>query len=159
MSKRNVLVVSVVGGILIVLTAALGLWNIAKAKSRSSSSAPTGQVHLAQEEVKTNDGGGIQVQVTYHAGVASLQFEISLNTHSVELGKYDLSKLSQVSLDPGGTLNDAEWKPEGTGAGHHVTGILSFKDPNGLLAGAKAVKLEIRDLAEVPVRQFEWQKK
>lgn len=111
------------------------------------------------DSTQLSDGGGVQVQVTFERSAQSGQtvvFQVSMNTHSVELGNFDLTKLTQVRLEPGATLNDISWKPEGNGSGHHVSGKLTARDPQGLLASAKSITLEIWGVAGEEVRQFHW---
>lgn len=159
MSKRLMVIAGVAGAVLVVAVVGFGLSNLGRLSGKDEAAPLTSTAPLVASNALLNDGGGVQVQVTYQKDAPSaktLVFRVSLNTHSVELGQYDLSKLSLVTLDPGGPLADFEWKAEGAGGGHHVNGTLTVKDPTGLVTRAKTVKLEIRDLAGVAVRQFQW---
>jgi len=159
MSKQLKILLVTVFGLLIAGGVAFGLSKVLGA-TEAAGAAEAHSVILAKGEPKTSDGGGVTIEVSFvppTEAANALLFEVSLSTHSVELGEYDLEKLSQVTLQPGGALAEVEWKPQGPGEGHHVTGMLTVKDPKGLLAAAKMVGLELRDIAGVPVREFEWQ--
>jgi hypothetical protein len=84
-----------------------------------------------------------------------LSFEISMNTHSVDLSM-DLAKLSILATDHGVILNESSWTG---GNGHHVSGVLSFSaraaDGSPIMVGAQKITLIIRDV-EVPERRFVW---
>jgi hypothetical protein len=86
----------------------------------------------------------------------TLDFEISLNTHSVDLSM-DLASLAALTTDTGKTVNPLVWDaPRG---GHHVSGKLSFPiQSNGtsLLEGAKRLTLTIRNV-DSPERIFIWE--
>ncbi len=85
-----------------------------------------------------------------------LSFEISMNTHSVDLS-IDLAKLSTLATDHGVILSASSWSG---GNGHHVGGILSFPvraaDGSPIVSGAQKLTLTIRDV-DVPERLFVWE--
>ncbi|MBZ0294889.1 MAG: hypothetical protein K8L99_20170 [Anaerolineae bacterium] len=85
----------------------------------------------------------------------TLEFDIAMNTHSVELSM-DLATLSILSNDRGQTVTPLTW--DAPQSGHHVTGKLIFPvsvDGGLFLDGAKQVTLIIREVS-VPERVFEW---
>ncbi|MEK7277887.1 MAG: hypothetical protein AAB342_03625 [Chloroflexota bacterium] len=86
----------------------------------------------------------------------TLDFDVSLNTHSVDLS-WDLATQSVLSTDTGLEVKGASWP---VGGGHHYEGTLSFpsKTADGklLLDGAKKLTLTVRDAA-TPERVFEWE--
>ena len=85
----------------------------------------------------------------------TLDFKVSMKTHSVELDM-DLSSLSTLSTDTGVTLPGSAWN--GPKGGHHVEGTLSFpaqKDGRSLLEGAKVITLKIQNV-DAPERVFSW---
>jgi hypothetical protein len=88
----------------------------------------------------------------------NLEFEVSLNTHSVDLSM-DLAYLATLTTDTGVIIQATLWDaPRG---GHHVGGKLIFPivtDDARLLDGATRLILQIRDV-DVPVRTFEWELK
>lgn len=85
----------------------------------------------------------------------TLDFDVSLNTHSVDLS-WDLAAQSVLSTDTGLEVKGASWP---VGGGHHYEGTLSFPaktaDGKPLLDGAKTLTLTIRDAA-APARVFVW---
>ena len=88
----------------------------------------------------------------------TLDFNVSLNTHSVDLSM-DLAQLSVITTDTGGVIQAISW--DGPSGGHHVTGKLLFpatKDGISILDGVSRFTLQIRDL-DADNRTFEWQLK
>jgi len=103
---------------------------------------------------RTNEGGAVTFEVTLlgmDGASDTLDFEVAMNTHSVELG-FDLAKLAVLRTDTGAKVAPSAYRG---GSGHHVTGLLSF--PAGQLADASTLKLLIRDVAGVAEREFVWQ--
>ena len=157
MSKRLTTTLLIIGAVVAVGAVALGLTTISRPKTPATTLTST--VAASSPEAQLSDAGGLQVEVTLNRSAStkdSLQFDVSMNTHSVELGQFDLAKLSQVILEPGGTLTDFTWQPNGTGSGHHVQGKLVLRDARGLLASAKSITLEIKGAPEPEVRRFQW---
>ena len=103
-----------------------------------------------------DEQGTVSVAVTPLAGSDEmLEFDVSMNTHSVELSM-DLAALATLSNDRGQTVTPTGW--DAPQSGHHVAGKLTFPaSVNGasLLDGAKQVTLIIRDVG-VPERVFVW---
>ncbi len=85
----------------------------------------------------------------------TILFEVSMNTHSVDLSM-DLSALSTLSSDLGDTIHALSWTG---GSGHHVGGYLSFPlfTPEGtpLLDGSQKLVLTIESV-DAQQRVFEW---
>lgn len=86
----------------------------------------------------------------------SLVFRIAMNTHSVDLDKYDLKKLASLRDDAGDQFQAVGWDaPPG---GHHRQGTLSFPVPSTLSQKkAKYLELVIRDVAGVNERVLRWE--
>jgi hypothetical protein len=86
----------------------------------------------------------------------TLDFEISMDTHSVDLSM-DLSQLASLTTDTGKTIQPLKWDaPMG---GHHVSGVLSFQsslDGSPFLEGAATIKLTLVNV-DVPERNFTWE--
>jgi hypothetical protein len=84
-----------------------------------------------------------------------LDFEVSLNTHSVDLSM-DLAALAILTADNGLSVAASSWDaPVG---GHHVAGILSFPlhfESASLLENASHLTLTIHDV-DAAERTFEW---
>ncbi|OGO15896.1 MAG: hypothetical protein A2Z14_14975 [Chloroflexi bacterium RBG_16_48_8] len=84
-----------------------------------------------------------------------LSFEISMNTHSVDLSM-DLAKLSTLATDHGVIMQASSWSG---GSGHHVSGMLNFParaaDGSLIVTGAQKLTLTIREV-DAPERVFVW---
>ena len=87
----------------------------------------------------------------------TLDFEIVLNTHSVDLSM-DLAALATLTTDNGKVIQATNWDaPLG---GHHVSGTLSFPaqvDGNAVLDGATTITVSIADV-DAPERIFTWER-
>jgi hypothetical protein len=112
----------------------------------------------AQDLTRSDDQGAIVIEVK-PKNLANpgdtLDFEISLTTHSVDLSM-DLTALSTLTTDDGRTVQAIIWDaPRG---GHHVSGTLLFPasiDGESLLTGARTLTLAIKDV-DAPLRVFTW---
>jgi len=107
---------------------------------------------------QTDNQGAITVDITpvdLAAAGETLSFEVSLNTHSVELSM-DLAAAATLTTDTGRSVAALEWNaPKG---GHHVSGQLTFPGQvNGtaLLEGASRLTLILTDI-DAPIRRFTW---
>ena len=84
-----------------------------------------------------------------------LKFEVSMNTHSVDLGM-NLGDLATLRTDTGLTVQADNW--DAPSGGHHVSGTLSFPATvNGkpLLQSATQLTLTIKDV-DAAQRVFSW---
>lgn len=84
-----------------------------------------------------------------------LEFEIEMDTHSVELDM-DIASLAVLEADNGKRLGTASWN--GSSGGHHLAGRLSFVDVaenDFSLDGARTLTLIITDVS-APERVFHW---
>jgi hypothetical protein len=112
-------------------------------------------------EAQSDQQGAITVVVkplNLAAPGATLDFEVSLDTHSVDLSM-DLAQLATLTDGNGREVQATVWDaPQG---GHHVSGTLSFPTttPGGeeLLDGTVQLTLLMRDVG-VAERRFVWQK-
>ncbi|MBI3160098.1 MAG: hypothetical protein HYZ26_10925 [Chloroflexi bacterium] len=117
---------------------------------------PGGWTALATQ---TDEQGEIEIAVTpldLQEGAASIDFEISLNTHSVDLSM-DLAEFATLLTDNGLELAAVGW--DGSSGGHHVSGVLSFAltvEQARQLAKADEIRLILRDVG-APERVFRWQ--
>lgn len=108
---------------------------------------------------RTDSQGSVEFVVTplnLAAPGDTIDFDISMNTHSVDLS-WNLAAQSSLTTDTGLEVNGLSWPG---GSGHHVGGRLTFPavtaDGKPLLDGVKKLTLTIRD-AGAPVRTFEWE--
>ena len=115
-------------------------------------------VTAALGDTLVDEQGAVSVAVTplnVGPGATTLDFEIAMNTHSVDLGM-DLAALATLVADTGVQVTADVWDaPRG---GHHVSGVLSFPAGDGdsdLLAGASSLTLLLRDV-DAAERTFTW---
>jgi hypothetical protein len=108
---------------------------------------------------RSDEQGAVKVDITPvnldHPG-QTIDFEVSMNTHSVDLSM-DLASLATLTTDTGSTVQAMTWA--GPGGGHHVSGKLSFPATvNGkpVLQNAAELTLTLRNV-DVPERTFKWQ--
>ena len=107
---------------------------------------------------RSDKQGAVTVTVTpinLKAPVDALDFNVSLQTHSVDLSM-DVASLSTLKTDTGISVKGASW--DGQKGGHHVTGKLSFpvsQDGKPVLQGAKTVTVTIQNI-DAPERTFTW---
>ena len=121
----------------------------------AGASSPAG---AAPDLVRTDAQGAVEFAVTplnLTSPGETLDFDISLNTHSVDL-VWDLAAQSTLRTDAGLEVKGQNWP---VGSGHHYDGKLTFpaQTPDGtsLLTGAKKLTLIVRD-AGAPERVFTW---
>mgnify|MGYP005839986349 CR=1 FL=1 len=123
-----------------------------KPSSRNGNGGPSGDSRRGAGETKTNGENSVEIAVTpIDLGRnARASFEISMNTHSVELD-YDLLQISTSEDDLGTAYSPVKWEGSPSG-GHHRSGVLIFPK---LSSRAKSVRLIIKDVAGLPARSFE----
>jgi hypothetical protein len=118
---------------------------------------PAMPVNLTQSA----EAGAVTVEVTplnlQDARAETLDFTITMNTHSVDLG-VDLARMAVLQVGDA-EIAAARWQAP-AGGGHHVQGTLSFPATDGagkrVLEGATSITLVIRGLAGVEERAFTW---
>ncbi|MDO8636538.1 MAG: hypothetical protein Q7R34_09900 [Dehalococcoidia bacterium] len=89
-------------------------------------------------------------------GSKELTFNVTLDTHSVDLDVYDLTTLATLRDSQGRQFKATSWQaPKG---GHHRSGTLGIKSDQSLLQpDIKYIELVIRDVANVPERVLRWE--
>ncbi len=112
--------------------------------------------------LQKNQGGNVTIDVTWEEGkppVDSLRFAVVMDTHSVDLDKYDLSKLAVLRTDQGRQVTPSAWEGP-PGGGHHRSGTLIFPTTEGgkplIESETRSVELIIRDVANVKERVLRW---
>lgn len=127
----------------------------------AAAASPTGDSTASSELTRSDQQGMVTVDITplnLTSPGDTLEFDIALNTHSVDLSM-DLAILATLTSDTGITIQPTLWDaPRG---GHHVEGTLIFPaavDGKPVLEGAARLTLTITNL-DVPSRVFEWQLK
>lgn len=113
----------------------------------------------ASAATRISEGGEVTVEVTWEGESAGPSFDVTMDTHSVDLDGYDLKKLAVLRNDRGQEVRATGWgAPKG---GHHREGTLRFPEKTAggeALIGPDTRKIElvIRDVAGMPERSFEW---
>lgn len=127
--------------------------------SESTSTASDSELsrqQLFSGSQKVDTGGNVSVAVEWQkADDGSLVFEVSMNTHSVDLDGYDLAELSVLRADSGTEYLPVSW--DSAPGGHHRSGRLVFPsmdDPDTISAGKW--ELTIRDIAGIKERTYRW---
>ncbi|HUF39375.1 MAG TPA: hypothetical protein VMN57_12695 [Anaerolineales bacterium] len=107
-----------------------------------------------------DEQGAVTVEITplnLERPGATLDFQVSLETHSVELSM-DLALLTTLTTDTGRTVAALAWDaPLG---GHHVSGTLSFPaeaDGTSVLDGAGTITLRLVEV-DAAERVFTWER-
>lgn len=86
-----------------------------------------------------------------------LAFRVALNTHSAPLSEYDIVKSVQLTTDKGVSIEEGfAWQPESE-ANHHRSGLLKLKNTGIFDKDTKWVRLELKNLDGVPIREFKWE--
>ncbi|MEK9173112.1 MAG: hypothetical protein AAB594_00880 [Patescibacteria group bacterium] len=149
MSHRVLLFVSVLGVIVIV-----GLVLGGRPSKTENPNPPIQNQNSPLFKTITSNEGGVEVAVTpINLATDSPRwfFNVSLNTHSVELSE-DLVSVSRLVMDSGEVLNPTAWEGDPPG-GHHRGGTLTFVAPTKSLS---SVTLKILEVGGVPEREFKW---
>jgi hypothetical protein len=150
MQHRNALAVVVI--LLALVAAGCG----AAAGSQSPSALPTSSATQAgYEPTQRDEGGEVTVEVTWNGPAAGAVFDVTLDTHSVDLDPLDLTD-AVLTNDRGGTLGAKAWEaPKG---GHHREGRLAFEgDVSKFLADTSFIELKISSVGAVPERVLRWE--
>ncbi len=132
-------------------TAAPALNNAEQATLASSSTNSKTENAFAAQTV---EGGSVVVKVTPLKTelTAPLEFEIVMDTHSVELAD-DLLKAVVLRDDSGVEFMPSAWEGPGAG-GHHREGKIQFAP---LTMNTKTLTLVVKNVAGVPERVFKWE--
>lgn len=103
--------------------------------------------------VQSNSGGSVTIEARLlgHQN-GTMVFEISMDTHSVDLDKYDLKQLAVLRDDKGSEYIPIDWTA--APGGHHRSGKLVFAHAD---KSAKTFELMIRNVAGVSERVLRWQ--
>lgn len=132
-------------------TAAPTLNNAGRATSASSTTnSKTESPYAAQ----TVEGGSVAVKATplKMQVNAPLEFEIAMDTHSVELAD-DMLKAVVLRDDNGMEFAPTTWDGPGAG-GHHREGKIKFAP---LTMSTKTLTLVVKNIAGVPERLYKWE--
>ncbi len=156
--KSSVLVISILVVVVTVAGCSSGFVPQQK-ESASPPSPPSGSSSLEPINglVQSNTGGAVTIDVEWvKAGDGSLIFNVSMNTHSVDLDQYDLGELAVLRDDTGNEYHPVSW--DTAPGGHHRSGTLTLPVPDSLSQGeTKYVEIVIRDIADIEARVLKWE--
>lgn len=125
--------------------------NVGQAASASSTTnSKTERAFAAQ----TVEGGSVAVKVTplKMEPPAPLEFDIAMDTHSVDLSD-DMLKAVVLRDDSGMEYAPSAWDGP-TAGGHHREGKIKFAP---LTMETKVLTLIVKNIAGVPERSFKWE--
>jgi hypothetical protein len=116
---------------------------------------------------RTSQAEGITVAVTFmnpllkpEESAGKLIFKIALDTHTVDLSQFDLTKLAVLRTSEGVTISEGFiWEPESE-SGHHRKGMLKAADTVGgapiITQETQWLELELKEVGMLS-RVFRWE--
>lgn len=127
----------------------------ASSAASAPASSPGEFASAASDSTRTSEGGQVTAVVDWTGPEAGAVFEVTLDTHSVDLDALDLSD-AVLRNDRGETLPAQPWAaPKG---GHHREGALTFEgDAAPFFDGAKWVELILSGIGDLPERTLRWE--
>jgi hypothetical protein len=123
------------------------------APTQSAATQPAQPAVPSGNLTRTNEGGSVTFAIkpiNLGNGASTLDFDVSMNTHSVELN-FDLKQLAVLKTDTGAEVKPSAYQ---VGSGHHVESKLSF--PADKIAGARMLTLILKNVSGVAERIFTW---
>ncbi|MDA8211287.1 MAG: hypothetical protein M0021_05335 [Clostridia bacterium] len=156
------------GAVLIVFLLGTGYWawtGINKTIENVALQETTGSSVSAKTEIaltRRSDAANVTVDIVFFNPLEAvpqdeLVFRVALNTHSVPLSKYNIVKSVQITTDKGVSIEEGfAWQPESE-ANHHRSGLLKVRNTGILDEDTKWVRLELKNLSGVPIREFKWE--
>ena len=104
---------------------------------------------------RRNDGGGVEM-VAEWSSPEPLSLTVTLDTHSVDLDRFDLRTVAKLRLDGGEwTAPTAADVPKG---GHHRAGTLTFGSvAPAAFASARVIELRVVEVW-IPERLLRWER-
>lgn len=123
--------------------------------SAPGSPPPSASAEPAGSTTQTSEGGQVTVVATWPGPDAGADFDLTLDTHSVDLDALDLAD-AILRNDRGETLKARPWAaPKG---GHHREGALTFDgDSASFLDGATWIELVLTGVGDLPERTLRWE--
>lgn len=105
---------------------------------------------------RVNKQGVVDVSATYlepkNMSTPQVSFSLKINTHAVDLYRYDFERISFVQFDDSEPMPYGIW--DSSGSSPHFRGILTFEQ--SIPADARRMRLLIKNLDGVDERVFEW---
>lgn len=135
---------------------AYGFYNANKSSQSGNVSSGGGETIGGEAifESKSDSQGGVTITVTPKIFLESAwDFEITLDTHSVELNE-DLTKAAILVDENGKEYKPSAWRGDPAG-GHHRKGILRF---SSIKIQPLSFVVKIKKIGGIAERIFDWQK-
>ena len=114
---------------------------------------------------KRNRAAAVTVEVVYLNPIEKIEkgklvFDVTMDTHSVDLDQYAMEKISQLRNDKGREMMATAWDGP-AGGGHHRSGKLIFPDGDGsgkllISTETKFIELVIKGIGGEAERTFRW---
>lgn len=155
MKKRLVVLpILLVGSLAVLIGATKDLAKRTARLTQPSQKQPdilSGTVGVNTYQAQTKSFGAVDVEVIPEPLLVGQEavFNVSLNTHSVELD-YDYIQIANVTDDQGNSYRALAW--DGGRSGHHLKGKLSFE---ALKEGIESIVLTISGI-DNQTRSFAW---
>lgn len=119
-----------------------------------------------EKYVRYDSQGNVDVGVLFknllEKNEKSLQFEVMLNTHSVELDGIDYASLVSLKTDKDVLISEGFKWVKTEGGGHHIFGYLEiprvYQGTDIVDGTTKYIELEIKGLDDIESRKFKWEK-
>lgn len=142
----------------LILALVMGLQILNKSDESQELPVPAGNESFpptSDLEPQTNNDGPVAVTIIPKkpAGAGIWEFEMVLETHSVELNE-DLTKAAVLIADSK-NYEPVDWEGDPPG-GHHRKGILRFAP---ISSQPRSITLKIRQIGGIEERNFTWQLK
>ncbi len=164
------------------LAAAVGLHLISRdyeyvpvgRNARSSNPIPKAELKIDEERLARSvrssgavEPGNVEVQAIFLNPVGEtkegyLAFQISFNTHTVNLANYDITKKVVIEDSKGRVVAEGfKWEEIHNRGYHHVLGVLTvsdLKDEKSLMAtDVQWIKLVLKGIPKIQSREFKWE--
>lgn len=155
MNRVNKILVFILGSLVVLI-----LFVVIRQRPQPAVTRPQNALPLTKEsqtsgfEMKTSDENSVSVGVTplVLSTGQSPRFKVAFDTHTGDLG-FKVEDISSLTDDKGRLVAPARWSGSPPG-GHHISGELDFDQPLG--ADVKSVTLVMKNVADVPKREFTW---
>lgn len=129
-------------------------------KNEIDASAPQDSLSVMQVDAQGAVAIGVSLVNLDNHPKDHLEFDVLMDTHSVDLEQYDLAQMSQLFLD--GILypvETMEWRIT-EGEGHHLRGrliVIGTSLDSAVLEVADVLELKITELDDISTRVFRWE--
>lgn len=146
-----VLLVIAIGGLLFAVLGFKVFGTQSSKQNTKTDNSLTGSSSSSLNSISTGTTGpgDVSVELTPHeASNGKLVFDVSVNTHSVDIGKFDLMKITTLEYD-GKSIGPSSAPSLD---GHHASGELVFDVEEDI----SSFTVKIKGIPKVNERVFEW---